>query len=292
MPLSHATVDGRGRELPVADARFFYDGFGIPGEQGDLIFIGEGKATARVVQADLERNVLMLDRDAAWRAGDAVTLPYVGSGPDLGAYERGAEGQEWYRAPSVPEGLRLPTMETATEPVVVTDFEEANREEWHYYWNFSRQRNTDSAPDTQTAASGERSMRVFATDDGAIMSCDIRPRWWELDRFPTVRFSYRIPSGVPVGLWLYAFRSTEVGQGGVCVGGTASRNAGGYPHLERYELADDDQWHEVTIDARVIREVFPGVKVLKMFRFYTLNNGSKGQQYWFDNFRILPAEET
>ena len=71
---------------------------------------------------------------------------------------------------------------------------------------------------------------------------------------------------------------------------SSTRDAGSYPHLERYELTDDDQWHEETIDARVIREIFPEVKVLKMFRFYTNSNGENGQQYWFDNFRILPAE--
>ncbi len=289
-PLTRATAEGRGRELPVEDARYFYDGFGIPGEEGDLISIGEDGTSARVVKADIEKNVLTLDREVAWKAGDGVSLPYVGKAPDLGAYERGAENEGWYSAPTVPEGLRLPTMETATEPVVVTDFEEHNREQWHYYWNFSRQRNTDSRMDDETAASGERSMRVFATGDGAIMSCDIRPRWWDIDRFPTVKLSYRIPAGVPVGLWLYAFRSAEVGKGAVCIGGTSTRDAGSYPHLERYELTDDDQWHEVTIDARVIREVFPEVRVLKMFRFYTNGNGKKGQQYWFDNFRILPAQ--
>jgi len=48
---------------------------------------------------------------------------------------------------------------------VVTDFEEHDLEEWFYYWNFSRQRNTDARMDDTTAASGERSMCVFATDD-------------------------------------------------------------------------------------------------------------------------------
>ena len=39
-----------------------------------------------------------------------------------------------------------------------------------------------------------------------------------------------------------------------------------------------------------IREIFPNVKLLQMFRFYTNRNGKEGQQYWFDNFRILPVE--
>ena len=40
----------------------------------------------------------------------------------------------------------------------------------------------------------------------------------------------------------------------------------------------------------MIREVLREVKPLKMFRFWINSSGAKGQQYWFDNFRILPAE--
>ncbi len=290
-PLARVKTAGRGRDLPVDDARCFYDGFGIEGEQGDLVMIGPQKRLARVVQADIESNVLTLDREIAFQAGDGVSLPYTGKAPDLGAYERGAEQQDWYRAPRVPPGLRLPTMETATEPTVVVDFEAHNQEQWFYLWNFSRQRNTDARMDDTTAASGRRSMRVFATADQAILACDIRPRWWDLDRFPWVKFSYRIPPGVPVGLWLYAFRSTEVGQGAVCVGGSPARRSEGYRDLDKYKLQDDDQWHEVTLDARLIRQVFPKVKVLQMFRFYTRSNANKGQHFWFDNFSILPVGE-
>ncbi|MGC9318086.1 MAG: hypothetical protein ACP5KN_08630 [Armatimonadota bacterium] len=290
-PLTRTAAGGSGRLMPVEDARYFYDGFGIPGEQGDLIVVGDGRAQARVVGRDLEANMLALDRDLTWREGDPVGLPYAGSAPDLGAFEMGAEGEEWYLAPRVPEGLRLPTMETATEPVVAVGFEEERREDWHYYWNFSRQRNTNSRLDETTAASGQRSMRVYADADGAIMACDIRPRWWDIDRFPYARFAYRIPEGVPVGILLYPFTSDEWGLGAVCVGGSPARDPGGYPHVPRWELTDDDRWHEVTIDARAIREVHPGVKLLKMLRFWTNGNGSEGDQFWFDDFTILPAED-
>ncbi len=289
-PLARAVSTGSGRLLRVDDARWFYDGFGIPGEQGDLIVVGERRQIARVVSRDLEANMLVLDRDLRWREGDAVTLPYVGDAPDLGAYEIGAEGEEWYRPPVVPDGLRLVTMETATEPTVVVGFEEEDREDWHYLWNFSRQKGTDARLDEETAYSGERSMRVYATDDGAIMACDIRPRWWDIDRFPYARFAYRIPEGVPVGIFLYAFASPEWGRGAVCVGGSPTHEVGGYPHVPRYELIDDGQWHEITVDVRTIREVYPKIKLLKMFRFYTLGNGKQGDQYWFDDFVILPAE--
>lgn len=290
-PPAVAISSGRGTQLPVDDARWFFDGFGIPGEVGDLIFIGAGKVEARVTGVDIDRGLLTLDREVSWRQGDAVSLPYLGTAPDLGAYEAGAENEAWYGAPVIPDGLRLVTMETAEAPVVVTDFEAENLEDWHYYWNFSRQRNTDARMDDTTAAFGKRSMRIFATADEAALSCDIRPRWWDIDRFPIVKLSYRIPPGVPAGLWLHAFKSAAVGQGAVCVGGTATRSVGGYRDLELYALVDDDHWHELSIDARVIREVFPEVKLLQMFRFAARDQGRQGQQFWFDNFRIEPQAQ-
>ncbi|MBM3957990.1 MAG: hypothetical protein FJ313_08065, partial [Gemmatimonadetes bacterium] len=268
-PLALTREAGSGREVPVDDARPFYDGFGIPGETGDLVFIGAKKQQAIVVKADIEANVLTLDRDATWQQGDGISLPYVGNAPDLGAYERGAEKQKWYAGPAIPGGLRIETMETATKPTVAVGFEAEDLEDWFYLWNFSRQQNTNARIDDTTAFSGKRSMRVYAEKDGAILSCDIRPPWWDIDRFPTVRFAYRIPAGVPVGLWLHAFRSTNHGQGAVCVGGTTARNAGSLKDLGKVTLTDDDQWHEVEIDARWVREVFPDVKLLQMFRFYT-----------------------
>ena len=39
-----------------------------------------------------------------------------------------------------------------------------------------------------------------------------------------------------------------------------------------------------------IRQVFPHVKLVQTFRFGTNENGKKGQQFWFDDFRILTEE--
>jgi hypothetical protein len=272
----------------VDDARPFYDGFGIPGEQGDLVFIGPEKKQAIIAKAEVDANVLLLDREVSWEAGDGVSLPYMGQAPDLGAYECGAETQPWYAGPSIPDGLRVETMETATEPIVVIDFEPENRQQWFYYFSFSRQRNTTARLDDATAASGKQSMRVYAERDGASLSCHLRPRWWDIDRFPTVRFAYRVPDGVPVGVWLHAFKSTSVGRGMVCVGGSPARDSSYYSDLKRLDLVDDGRWHEAEFDARVVREVFPDVKLLQTFRFYTNENGKEGQEFWFDNFRILP----
>ena len=290
-PLATVLQSGSGRKLHVDDARPFYDGFNIPGERGDLVFIGPRKIPAIIEGADIDANVLQLDREISWTAGDGVSLPYVGQGPDLGAYEYGAEDEDWFAGPSIPDGLRIETMETATEPVVVVDFEQEDLEEWFYYFSFSRQRNTTARLIDSTAASGKHSMRVYAKKDQATLSCHLRPRWWNIDRFPIVRFSYRIPEDVPVGVWVDAFRSTHVGRGTVCVGGSSARKSGSYSDLKQLDLTDDDRWHDAEFDARLIRKVFPDVKLLQTFRFYTNQNGKKDQEFWFDNFQILPQGE-
>jgi len=287
-PLATVRESGSGRDMPVDDARPFYDGFGIPGERGDLVFVGRAKKQAIITKADIATNVLTLDRELSWDAGDGVSLPYAGDAPDLGAYESGAEDAAWCVAPSIPDDLRVETMETATEPVVVIDFEPENREQWFYYWSFTRQRNTTAQLDASTAASGKHSIRVYAEKDKATMSCHMRPRWWDIDRFPVVKFAYRIPPGVPVGVCIHAFKSAKVGRGAVCIGGSPACESGSTPDLKHLTLKDDNQWHEAEFDARLIRQLYPDVKLLQTFRFYTNANGKKDDEFWFDNLRIVP----
>lgn len=285
-PLAVTLDSGSGRTVRVSDARMFYDGYGIPGEAGDRVLIGPTKQQARVTRVEVQTNTLRLDRAVTWRQGEAVTLPHLGAAPDIGAYEAGAERQPWFAGPQVPAGLRIPAMEAADEPVVVTDFELENTETWFYWWYGHRQRGTQMRVDDTTAASGRRSLRVEALADGANMGVMLNPPGWDMDRFPYVSFSYRLPRGVPVGLWVMPMRSERRGQGAVVLGGSPARASGSTPDLKRWELSDDDQWHAVTVDVRAIREVFPEVRLLKTLYFRTNDNGKAGQRYWIDAFRI------
>lgn len=87
--LTAAVGAGEGTELVVADARWFFDGGGVPGEQGDRVQLEGDTATARVVAVDLEAGVLMLDGALSWSDGQGVALAYAGLGPDPGAFEQG-----------------------------------------------------------------------------------------------------------------------------------------------------------------------------------------------------------
>lgn len=97
--LTTTTSAGTGTILTVADATVFYDGFGIPGELGDLIQLeGQGE-TARILAIDETNNTLTVDHELSWTEGQGVSLPFAGSRPDLGAFETEAvpTGMEAWR---------------------------------------------------------------------------------------------------------------------------------------------------------------------------------------------------
>jgi parallel beta-helix repeat protein len=80
---------GNGPRLPVEDVWFFYDGFGIGGEVGDMIQLAGTQQRARVVGVDYVAGALKLDRDLSWETGQGVSLAFEGSAPEPGAYEVG-----------------------------------------------------------------------------------------------------------------------------------------------------------------------------------------------------------
>jgi hypothetical protein len=85
--LAAAVGTGGGTVLPVDDARWFWDGYGIPGELGDEIRLAGTDATARVVAIDYDADVLTLDAPLSWTAGQGVSPAWQGSAPDLGTVE-------------------------------------------------------------------------------------------------------------------------------------------------------------------------------------------------------------
>ncbi|MCX5685477.1 MAG: PKD domain-containing protein [Planctomycetota bacterium] len=92
--LTTAVGSGNGMALPVKDAGYFCDGFGIPGVEGDWIQLESQSQKARVTGIDYEKNVLRLDQALTWKEGQGVSLAYSGKAPDLGALEFMAEGKQ------------------------------------------------------------------------------------------------------------------------------------------------------------------------------------------------------
>ncbi len=80
------TAAGNGTTFTVADPNYFYDGYGISGEQGDLIKLSNGQ-TARITHIDYGNGTVTLDRTVSWGSGEKVCLAYDGTAPDIGAFE-------------------------------------------------------------------------------------------------------------------------------------------------------------------------------------------------------------
>ncbi|NLN20044.1 MAG: PKD domain-containing protein [Firmicutes bacterium] len=91
--LTHTVRSGKGTILPVEDVYYFYDGFGLEGERGDLISVGDPQRVARIVRVDYDAGTLVLDRSLTWQAGEPVNLAWDGAAPDMGVYEQGRGGR-------------------------------------------------------------------------------------------------------------------------------------------------------------------------------------------------------
>jgi len=76
-----------GNVMSVEDAGYFFDGFGIPGEAGDIVQLEGQSDSARIIGIDYGKNVLTLDRQLSWENGQNLHLEYSGLRPDMGAYE-------------------------------------------------------------------------------------------------------------------------------------------------------------------------------------------------------------
>jgi hypothetical protein len=102
--LTTTAVAGSGTSMRLADVGYFYDGYGIVGEVGDTIQLAGQGARATIVAIDYTNKVLTLSQSLTWTAGQGVALAYVGSAPDMGAFESGAVIST---APAAPTNLRI-----------------------------------------------------------------------------------------------------------------------------------------------------------------------------------------
>lgn len=84
--LTKTTTAGSGTVIPLEDAGFFIDGFGIV--PGDRIQLQGQSQTAGITSVDYSTNQLTIDTTLTWTAGLGVSLPYSGQAPDIGAFEQ------------------------------------------------------------------------------------------------------------------------------------------------------------------------------------------------------------
>jgi parallel beta-helix repeat protein len=89
--LTRTVGAGSGKAIKVADAGYFYDGFGIPGEVGDMIQLEGQSQAVRIVSVDFNNHTLTVETSISWSDGQGVSLKYTGNAPDLGSCEFGQQ---------------------------------------------------------------------------------------------------------------------------------------------------------------------------------------------------------
>ena len=99
--LTRTTAGGSGTQIPVEDAMFFIDGFGVV--LGDLVQLEGQTRTVRVVAVDYGLNRITIDAPLTWQQGQGVSLAYSGAAPDLGAFESGPRST----VPAPPTNVRI-----------------------------------------------------------------------------------------------------------------------------------------------------------------------------------------
>ena len=83
--LTKTTLSGSSKQIPIKDAKYFFDGLGFV--KGDIIKLEGQVQTARVTNVNLEKKILTINKSLSWYSGQGVSLSFSGSAPDVGAYE-------------------------------------------------------------------------------------------------------------------------------------------------------------------------------------------------------------
>ena len=77
--------DGSGNVIPVEDAHYFIDGWGIV--EGDLIQLEGSPETLQIMGIDYEENMITVDKSVSWSDGLGVSFSYSSTAPDIGTFE-------------------------------------------------------------------------------------------------------------------------------------------------------------------------------------------------------------
>jgi len=80
---------GTSTQVQLADSAYFYDGWGITGETGDVIKTAAGQ-TATITNVDSGNSNITVSVAISWVQNEGIALTYNGSAPDIGYVEYSA----------------------------------------------------------------------------------------------------------------------------------------------------------------------------------------------------------
>lgn len=175
-------------------------------------------------------------------------------------------------------------------PLLHTTFGPDDDEAW-FRWQCYRPGRNDFALVEEGVADG-RSLTVRAPQDDATLVAWTHPREWEIDRYPIVFIRYRIPQNTPLGIAMEAFEvagETRLVYLAVTDDGSGLKQ----PPSGVQRLLADGQWHEIALDARVLRELYGrDLRMLKSLKIQRPPHrpAKKGAGYWIDEVIIGPEK--
>jgi PKD repeat protein len=150
---------GAGTTIPLVDAGYFIDGFGIV--EGDLIQLRGRTDKARITAIDYASNTVVVDRALTWSAGQGVSLAFSGSAPDIGAYEYETTGTE----PLTATVGATPVTGQAPLAVSFTGLSAGGTAPYSYSWNLGDGGTAASQDVSHTYASnGDYTATLTVTD--------------------------------------------------------------------------------------------------------------------------------
>ena len=92
---------GSGTIFTVDDPLWFYDGWNISGETGDIIKTASGK-TATIISINYTTGKITVNSQISWTIGEGIGLDFKDSRPDIGAFEYSSNASL-----SPPAGLKI-----------------------------------------------------------------------------------------------------------------------------------------------------------------------------------------
>jgi len=201
----------------------------------------------------------------------------------------------------------------AEDGLVHTTFDRDDPD-WFVHWQLYRgRRDTGSSSYRQVIdeATGAGHVRVYPRGEAPwVLPAFIRPRGWDIDKYPHVRIRYQIRSGTPVAMFVRPFPSAwytlwdmdsaqdsrryyfagtadvldraPVAEGAEQMRGRGPLPDGPFPQ----QLVADGEWHEISFDVRDIRTKYPDVQVLQALDIGDLAIDGGKQVGSRDEFRL------
>lgn len=265
------------------------DGGGV-GIDPTSIRVAVGESTVEVdgrsVRFDPVREEIVIDMAALGEAippSGTVEVKLLAMADRNGAAL--SEPKVWvYR--SDPEGdsaaPRLVSVDVGDLPVLLDDFE-TDMGEWS---NWGAEGGAVLSLDSTTAASGNKSLRLYNPDTGGSFGAYIRKTAFDAGRYRIVRFAYKIPERLRADIMVHcngerkAIHFTD--------NDSSYRRIGEVPNV-----IADNQWHvaEFNLYEMLRRDDprAPGYKVLQMWIADTgWTSNAPGQVYHIDDFALVP----